>query len=151
MEIIIDGVSLPGTLKIEQFEQAAAYCLEEEGISPENIEVSLTFVDPEEIKELNASYRGMENITDVLSFPQFDTKNDIPKEGIVLLGDVVICLDRALEQADTYGHSPEREILYLFVHSMFHLLGYDHQCDEEQAEMRNLEEKILARIGLERR
>ena len=151
MEIIMDGVSLPEKPTIEQFQKAATCCLEEEGIPPENIEVSLTFVDPDEIRELNASYRGMDNVTDVLSFPQFDTKSDIPKEGTALLGDVVICLDRALEQAVSYGHSSEREILFLFVHSMFHLLGYDHQCDEDQREMRNLEEKIMARIGLERR
>lgn len=151
MEIIMDGVSLPEKPTIDQFQQAATYCLEEEGISPQNIEVSLTFVDPAEIRDLNASYRGIDSVTDVLSFPQFDSKDQLPKEGAVLLGDVVICLDKALEQAESYGHSAEREILFLFVHSMFHLLGYDHQCDEDQREMRNLEEKILARIGLERR
>jgi len=67
------------------------------------------------------------------------------------LGDVVICLEQALTQAESFGHSAEREILFLFVHSMFHLLGYDHHCEEEQSVMRQAEETILARLGLERR
>jgi probable rRNA maturation factor len=151
MELNIDGVSLPNGETIEQLKLAAAYCLEEEGIDHENMEVSLTFVDAEEIRELNASYRDVDAVTDVLSFPQFESPGDIPEEGYVLLGDVVICLDQAMTQAETYGHSPEREILYLFVHSMFHLLGYDHHCEEEQSVMRQAEETILARLGLERR
>lgn len=151
MELNIDGVSLPSSETIEQMKLAAAYCLEAEGLNHENIEVSLTFVDTKEIQDLNSSYRGVDAVTDVLSFPQFETPGEIPKDGFVLLGDVVICLEQALEQAETYGHTPEREILYLFVHSMFHLLGYDHHCEEEQSFMRQVEEKILARMGLERR
>jgi len=151
MELNIDGISLPNKETIEQMKLAAAYCLEAEGLNHENIEVSLTFVDSEEIKELNSSYRDVDAVTDVLSFPQFESPADIPKEGVILLGDVVICLDQALAQAETYGHSPEREILYLFVHSMFHLLGYDHHSEEEQSVMRQAEEKVLARLGLERR
>lgn len=151
MELNIDGVSLPGSETIEQIKLAAAYCLEAEGLNHENIEVSLTFVDAEEIKQLNAAYRNVDAATDVLSFPQFETPGEIPKEGYVLLGDVVICMEQALAQAETYGHSAQREILFLFVHSMFHLLGYDHHCEEEQAVMRQAEETILARLGLERR
>lgn len=151
MELIIDGVSIPNSETIEQMKLAAIYCLELEGLNHEEIEVSLTFVDRLEMKDLNSSYRGIDSVTDVLSFPQFESPGEIPKEGVVLLGDVVICLDQALEQADIYGHTPEREILFLFIHSMFHLLGYDHHSDEEQAVMRQAEEKILARLGLERR
>jgi probable rRNA maturation factor len=151
MDLIIDGVSLPGSETIEQIKQAAAYCLEEEGLNHEKIEVSLTFVDLSEMQALNSSYRGVDAITDVLSFPQFESPGEIPQDSFVLLGDVVICLDQALEQAESYGHSPEREILFLFVHSMFHLLGYDHHCEEEQSVMRQAEETILARLGLERR
>jgi probable rRNA maturation factor len=151
MELNIDGISLPGSETIEQIKQAAAYCLEAEGLNHENIEVSLTFVDAEEIKQLNATYRNVDAATDVLSFPQFETPGEIPKEGYVLLGDVVICMEQALVQAEMYGHSAQREILFLFVHSMFHLLGYDHHCEEEQAVMRQAEETILARLGLERR
>lgn len=151
MELNIDGVSLPESETIELIRQAADYCLEHEGLSHDNIEVSLTFVDSAEIKELNSSYRDVDAVTDVLSFPQFESPGDIPKEGLALLGDVVICMDQALEQAETYGHTAEREILFLFVHSMFHLLGYDHHCEEEQAVMRQAEETVLARLGLERR
>jgi probable rRNA maturation factor len=151
MELNIDGVSLPGIETIEQIKLAAAYCLESEGLNHENIEVSLTFVDAEEMKQLNSAYRGVDSVTDVLSFPQFETPGEIPTEGYVLLGDVVICLEQALAQAESFGHSTEREILFLFVHSMFHLLGYDHHCEEEQSVMRQAEETILARLGLERR
>jgi probable rRNA maturation factor len=150
MEVNIDGISLPGKETLDQIKRGANYCMEEEGLGNENVEVSLSFVDSKEIKELNVAYRGVEDITDVLSFPQFESSADIPEEGFALLGDVVICLDRALEQAIEYGHTPEREIVFLFVHSMFHLLGYDHQCDEEQSTMRKKEETIMSRIGLER-
>jgi probable rRNA maturation factor len=150
MELNIDGVSLPESETINQMKLAAAYCLEAEGIDHENIEVSLTFVDSDEINELNSAYRGVDAVTDVLSFPQFESPGEIPQTGFVLLGDVVICLDQALAQAEAYGHTPEREILFLFVHSMYHLLGYDHHCDEEQAVMRQAEETVLARLGLER-
>jgi probable rRNA maturation factor len=151
MILNIEGVSLPGSETIEQLKLAAAYCLEAEGLDHENMEVSLTFVDAKEIQQLNSAYRGIDQVTDVLSFPQFESPSEIPKEGYILLGDVVICIDKALEQAETYGHSPERELLYLFVHSMFHLLGYDHHSEEEQSVMRQAEESILARLGLERR
>ena len=151
MELNIDGISLPESETIEQMKLAAAYCLEAEGLKHENVEVSLTFVDESEIKALNSSYRGIDTVTDVLSFPQFESPREIPVEGIALLGDVVICIDQALAQAESYGHTPERELLYLFVHSMFHLLGYDHHCEEEQSVMRQAEENILARLGLERR
>ena len=151
MELNIDGVSLPGRETIEQIKLAAAYCLEAEGLNHENIEVSLTFVDSEEMKQLNSAYRGVESVTDVLSFPQFESPGEIPTEGYILLGDVVICMEQALTQAETFGHSAKREILFLFVHSMFHLLGYDHHCEEEQSVMRQAEETILARLGLERR
>lgn len=151
MELNIDGISLPERETIEQIKLAAAYCLEAEGLNHENIEVSLTFVDAEEIRQLNASYRNVDAVTDVLSFPQFETPGEIPQDGYVLLGDVVICMEQALVQAETYGHSAQREILFLFVHSMFHLLGYDHHCEEEQSVMRQAEETILARLGLERR
>lgn len=151
MELMIDGVSIPNNETIEQMKLAGAYCLEAEGLEHGQIEVSLTFVDPSEMQSLNSSYRGIDSVTDVLSFPQFESPGEIPKDGVALLGDVVICLEQALTQAETYGHSPEREILFLFVHSMFHLLGYDHHCEEEQSVMRQAEESVLARLGLERR
>ncbi len=151
MELIIDGISLPDAKTVEQLKLAAEYCLEEEGIDSGNIEISLSFVDAAEMIDLNSSYRGIDSVTDVLSFPQFDSPGEIPKDGVALLGDVVICLEQALAQAESYGHSQEREILFLFVHSIFHLLGYDHHCEEEQSVMRQAEETVLARLGLERR
>ena len=114
------------------------------------IEVSVTFVEPEEIKELNAQYRGKDAVTDVLSFPQFDDWDDLPEEGEIALGDVVICMERAAEQAEEFGHSLEREVLYLFVHSIYHLLGYDHMEEDEKREMREKEEAVMAELGLTR-
>ena len=106
--------------------QAAEYCLDAEQIDTERSEISVTFVSLEEIHELNREYRQVDSPTDVLSFPQFDDLDELPEEGEIMLGDVVICSDRAKEQAEEFGHSFEREIIYLFVHSVLHLLGYDH-------------------------
>ena len=134
----------------EYMKKAAALILEHEDIPDENIEVSISFVGEQEIRELNSMYRDNDNVTDVLSFPQFEDKNDIMEEGRKSLGDVVICTDRALAQAEEYGHTAEREIIYLFVHSMFHLLGYDHMVDSDKSAMRRAEEDIMENIGLER-
>ena len=108
-----------------------------------------TFVDMDEIHELNKIHRGVDRPTDVLSFPQFDDVcKEAPEEGEICLGDVVICRDKAAEQAEEFGHSFEREILYLFVHSVLHLLGYDHMEDDEKAVMRVREEKIMEHIDV---
>ena len=98
----------------------------------------------------NKLFRNIDHVTDVLSFPQYNNMEELPEEGILCLGDVVICSEQALIQADELGHSPEREILYLFVHSMFHLLGYDHMDDEEKTDMREKEEAIMSKLGAER-
>jgi len=92
----------------------------------------------------------VDHVTDVLSFPQYNCIDELPDEGIICLGDVVICSEQALIQAEELGHSPEREIIYLFVHSMFHLMGYDHMDDEEKVDMREKEEKIMSILGIER-
>lgn len=131
-------------------EAAAKYCLELEGIDEERTEISVTFVEAEEIRELNRDYRGNDKVTDVLSFPQFDDLNDIPDFGEICLGDVVICKERAAEQAEDFGHSFEREIIYLFTHSILHLLGYDHMEEEEKKEMRAREEEVMTHLGIER-
>lgn len=129
---------------------AAKYCLELEGIDEERTEISVTFVEAEEIRELNRDYRDNDKVTDVLSFPQFDDLNDIPDFGEICLGDVVICKDRAAEQAEEFGHSFEREIIYLFTHSILHLLGYDHMEEEEKKEMRAREEEVMEHLGIGR-
>jgi probable rRNA maturation factor len=135
---------------LNTMEAAAKYCLELEGIDEERTEISVTFVEAEEIRELNRDYRDNDKVTDVLSFPQFDDLNDIPDFGEICLGDVVICKDRAEEQAEEFGHSFEREIIYLFTHSILHLLGYDHMEEEEKKEMRAREEEVMTHLGIGR-
>ncbi len=135
---------------LKTMESAAAYCLELEDIDQERTEISVTFVEAEEIRELNRDYRDNDKVTDVLSFPQFDDLNDIPDFGEICLGDVVICKERAEEQAEEFGHSFEREIIYLFTHSILHLLGYDHMEEEEKREMRAREEEVMTHLGIER-
>ena len=107
-------------------------------------------LSPEEIKEINAEYRNVDSVTDVLSFPQYECVDDMPVEGELMLGDVVICVERAKEQAEDFGHSYEREFVYLFVHSLLHLLGYDHMEDDEMAVMREKEEMVMSHIDLTR-
>jgi probable rRNA maturation factor len=130
------------------------------------LELTLVFVDDEEIKDLNAQYRGIDKKTDVLSFPQYaslaelkakleDAAGSAGKEGgrsrePVLLGDVVISLETAREQGEEYEHSFVREVGYLFIHGMLHLLGYDHLSGEEQAHMRQAEEAVLNQLSLVR-
>lgn len=117
----------------------------------EDAEVNVTFVDKKEIHELNLEFRSKDVPTDVLSFPLgengiYDTN---PENNAMMLGDVVICVEKAFEQAELYGHSPEREIAYLTVHSMLHLLGYDHvDGGIQKMRMREKEEMVLDLLGL---
>ncbi|MBR7073371.1 MAG: rRNA maturation RNase YbeY [Eubacterium sp.] len=126
--------------------------LEEEGFDS-SAEVSVRFVDNETIHELNKQYRNIDRPTDVLSFPlgengNYDTNLDT---GAKLLGDIVISVPKAMEQAEEYNHSLEREIGFLTVHSMLHLLGYDHEGGGmEEVRMREKEETVLTKIGLKR-
>lgn len=150
MELIIDGENMPSEDVTGYMEQAAALVLEREGVTNDLAEISVTFTDSEEIREINRDFRDIDKVTDVLSFPQFESPEDIPKEGPYALGDVVICTGQALTQAEEYGHSSEREMVYLFVHSMFHLMGYDHMEDAEKKEMRAAEEEIMEKINLQR-
>jgi probable rRNA maturation factor len=117
------------------------------------VEISVSFTDDVGIKELNTSFRGLNRPTDVLSFPlteDFDLRTD-EKSGFCILGDIVISIERAVEQAELYGHSLEREIGFLTVHSMLHLLGYDHEVGGIKARiMREKEEMILQDLGLSR-
>lgn len=118
----------------------------------QNAEVSVSFVSNTEIRSLNRQYRDKDAVTDVLSFPLgengvYDINNE---SGAVLLGDVVISLETAIKQANIYGHSVEREIGFLTVHSMLHLLGYDHIHPLDAAIMREREEAILERLGVSR-
>ncbi|MBU5427105.1 rRNA maturation RNase YbeY [Tissierella pigra] len=116
--------------------------LEEESL---DCEVSVSFVDNTEIRELNREYRSMDKETDVLSFPMED---DFFLEGPTLLGDIIISLEKALEQSEDFGHSLDREIAYLTAHSMLHLLGYDHMEEDEKDIMRTKEKEIMKRLGI---
>lgn len=123
--------------------------------------VEFIFTDEEEIRRLNRETRNTDKVTDVLSFPALDfikgkalKKRDFPleidDEGNLLIGSVAVCVRRAEEQAEEYGHSYQRELHYLLVHGIMHCLGYDHLTDEERAEMREREEFILAKLGISR-
>ncbi|MDD2494779.1 MAG: rRNA maturation RNase YbeY, partial [Tissierellia bacterium] len=110
-----------------------------------DLEVSVSFVTNEEIRQLNKAYRNVDSETDVLSFPM-DDDEDI--EGFIMLGDVIISTEKVIEQAQEFGHSLEREMIYLTVHSMLHLLGYDHMEDEEKEEMRKMEKEVMKKLQL---
>ena len=128
-------------------------------------QISLLFVDNNEIREINNETRGIDKVTDVLSFPMLDYPenmvfknvyknkkfNEIYLDGEELvLGDMVLSLERAKEQSIEYNHSFEREVCYLVVHSILHLLGYDHMNDEDKAKMRTREEEILGKLNIKR-
>ncbi len=126
-------------LKYEQFDGAA--------------EISVTFVDNAKIAELNHEHRDKPVPTDVLSFPLGeDGKYDVNEEnGCKMLGDIVISMERAVDQAELYGHNLQREVAFLTVHSMLHLLGYDHEVGGlEAVRMREKEEAVLMQLGLPR-
>lgn len=115
-------------------------------------EVSITFTDNEKIHALNKQYRNVDRPTDVLSFPLLDFEGDeegfMPAELETMLGDIVISLEKAREQSEEYGHSFEREVVFLCVHSMLHLLGYDHEkSDADDEDMRIRQRIILNQLG----
>ena len=114
----------------------------------ENAEVSLSIVDKDEIHALNKTYRDVDRPTDVLSFPMDEEGFDAEGNPILLLGDIVICLDVAKDQAADFGHSLEREIMYLICHSTLHLLGFDHIEEDDKKEMRSKEKEIMKNLGV---
>ncbi len=125
------------------------------------LSAEIIITDEAEIRHLNAEARGIDAVTDVLSFPSLDgirgkalKKADFPfevdEDGNIFLGSIVICEKRAREQAEEYGHSYMRELHYLAVHGLWHLLGYDHMTEEDKPEMRAKEEKILSKLGITR-
>ena len=124
------------------------------------LEVSVTFTDNEGIKIINNEFRNIDKETDVLSFPQleFDVLGVIKPEYMplsdmypkVMMGDIVLSLEKAKSQAEEFGHSFLREVSYLTVHSMLHLFGFDHMTEEDKFIMREKEEEIMSKIGLTR-
>ena len=143
-------------------EAVALAALAVEGI--ENAYASLMLVTDEEIRTLNREMRGVDRVTDVLSFPEIrypagKTARDTPKHlkrawdparGQTFLGDIALNLNRAREQAQEYGHSVQREMGYLTAHAFFHLMGYDHMTDEDKAVMREREKETMDRLKLYR-
>ena len=126
-------------------EKSIAAVLKVENLD-ENVEVSVSFVGDEEIRDLNRDYRGVDKSTDVLSFPMDDEFIIVSR----ILGDVIINTRRVMEQAKELGHSNERELSYLTVHSILHLLGYDHMEDEDKKEMREREKLAMKELSIYR-
>lgn len=123
--------------------------------------IEVAFVGEEEIRSLNASTRGVDKVTDVLSYPTMEGIKGLPikkvehlfeldEKGKLLIGSIAVCTDVAHRQAEEYGHSYERELFYLITHGVMHCLGYDHMTDEDKAEMRKKEEEALLKIGVVR-
>ena len=128
------------TLKYEEFD--------------EDCEISLSFVTNEEIHQINRQFRNVDAPTDVLSFPQLTFEEgeeaDVNENGEIVLGDIIISVERAKEQAEEYGHGLKREIAFLTVHSMLHLLGYDHMEKDEEEDMFRRQNEILEIAGIPR-
>ena len=123
--------------------------------------LEVIFVSEDEIRSLNAQTREIDKVTDVLSYPTLDGIKgeeikgaehpfEIDEEGRLVIGSVAVCIQRAKEQAEEYGHSFERELNYLIVHGAMHCLGYDHMTDDDKAEMREREEFVLTKMGIKR-
>lgn len=149
---------------IERITSVCDFALKEEGVNCQ-YQISLLFVNNEEIKEINNETRNINRETDVLSFPMLDFDegkvfsdmyinydfDETYKDGDELvLGDMVLSLEKALEQSKEYRHSYEREVSYLVVHSILHLLGYDHMDEDDKKKMRKREEEILNKLEIRR-
>jgi probable rRNA maturation factor len=127
--------------------QVVRHALVQEKVPP--AELCLTITSDERLRELNRTFRQVDAVTDVLSFPLLSPQGGpfvAPPDGLLHLGDIVVSYPRAQEQAQEYGHSLQRETAYLIVHGLLHLLGYDHQRQEDQERMRKREEVILAAL-----
>lgn len=153
MKVIVNNkqrsIKLPQglTYKLKQALQTAYQLYE----LPTHCEVSVSYVTNKYIRKLNSAYRNIDKETDVLSFAMFEGEAfPTDEEQPVLLGDIVISLEKAVEQAQDYNHSLEREMAYLVVHGFLHLIGYDHISAKDKAKMRENEEYILEQLGLTR-
>lgn len=148
-------------------EQAVKLAVEMEKLKS-NVEVSIILIDNQQIRELNRDFRGVDKETDVLSFPAIEyeysdtdeqnwddmmdqlTEDTNFDSGDLILGDIAISVEKAAQQAEEYGHSFYREVAFLAVHGMFHLLGYDHENEDDARIMRRKEEAVLSALGLTR-
>ncbi len=131
-------------------------CYKQEKIENSKLIITITLTTPENIKEINKTYRDIDRATDVLSFPIFE-KDELDKkiekkdfEIEDMLGDIVISIEKVEEQAVEYGHSFERELSYMVVHGFYHLMGYDHIKEDDKKIMRKKEEQVLEKLGIQR-
>lgn len=132
--------------EIDQLHEFITFILKEEKLK--NVEFNIIFIDNPRIHEMNLTYRGVDRPTDVISFALEDNKTiDL---GVRLLGDIYISIDKAKEQATSYGHSLRREISFLAVHGLLHLLGYDHMTKEEEKVMFQKQEELLQKFQITR-
>lgn len=133
-------------------EKVVEKCFEEEDLLKTHLYLSVILTTPNQIQEMNNTYRKINKATDVLSFPMFE-KDEIPNvisEIEEPLGDIVISIEKVKEQAEEYGHSFERELAYMVVHGFYHLMGYDHIELVDRTEMRAKEENILKKLNITR-
>ena len=157
-----EEVKVPFTFDYEALaKKVIDYCMEYIGF-PYEAEVNLTLTDNEGIHVINREYRGIDRATDVLSFPMLEyvTPGDFafleeensddfnPDTGEALLGDIIISVDKVLEQAENFGHSAEREYAFLITHSMLHLFGFDHMQEEEAKVMEEKQREILLQLNI---
>lgn len=137
----------------EAIRRTALESLRFEGFA-ENCEISVSIVSNAEIQSINKAFRNIDSVTDVLSFPQLTFEEGeiagVNENDEIILGDIIISLDKAVSQAQEYGHSLKREIAFLTAHSMLHLLGYDHMTPEEETEMIQKQRGILNGVGISR-
>jgi len=148
----------------EIIKKVVEQCFKEEKLEQSKLYVSITLTTPDNIHKINKQYRDVDRETDVLSFPLIDYKEPgdfsvvdgdtcdyfNPESGELMLGDIIISMDRVYEQAESYNHSNTRELAFLVAHSMLHLFGYDHIDEEERKQMEDLQEQILNEKGYTR-
>lgn len=140
----------------EIIDKVVKKCFEIEGLLQSKLYVSITLTTPQNIQKLNKEYRNIDKETDVLSFPMFEKKEIDEKikkqdfQNYDILGDMVISIQKVEEQAKEYGHSFERELAYMVVHSFYHLMGYDHIKEEDKLKMRPKEEHVLNKLDISR-
>ena len=139
----------------EMLKNVANACLREEGLTNKNIYISITLTNQEIIRGINKEHRNIDKSTDVLSFPMFEKEEitELKKSKRIEpepLGDIIISIVQVKKQAEEYGHSFERELAYMVVHGFYHLMGHDHMAQKEKLQMREKEEKLLQKIGIER-
>lgn len=127
-------------------------CFEEENLLDKKLYVNIVLTTSENIRNINKEHRGIDKETDVLSFPMFEANEieNINSDTEDVLGDVVISLEQIKKQAKEYGHTLERELAYMLVHSFYHLMGYDHMNEEDKKLMREKEEIVLEKLNINR-